>query len=105
MCVPQRVYNKGTGRGNPDNQGWVLFIREDGSYLPVQEALDKNYGSLMDQDSPVLDGTGLTVIIRFEVNKPAIFGDTLMLIGCSVAWIPIQRVPGEPAEIVLLGGG
>ncbi|KAF9784361.1 hypothetical protein BJ322DRAFT_844285 [Thelephora terrestris] len=66
VCVPQRKYDKGTGRSDPNNQDRVLFLREDGTYLPVKEALEKRYGSLMDQNLPVLDEAGLTVTVRFE---------------------------------------
>jgi hypothetical protein len=76
VCVPQRKYDKGIGRDDPSNRGCVLFIREDGTYLPVKEASEKIYGTLMDQDLPVLDGAGLTVTVRFEVNKHVILGDT-----------------------------
>ncbi|KAF9784364.1 hypothetical protein BJ322DRAFT_844428 [Thelephora terrestris] len=76
VCVPQRKYDKGTGRDDPKNQGRVVFIREDGTYLPVKEALEKIYGTLMDQNLLVLDKAGLSVMVRFEVNKHTILGDT-----------------------------
>jgi hypothetical protein len=105
VCIPQRRYSAGTSLDNPGNQAGVPFIRGDGSYLPVKEALAGVYGSLIHRDSSVLGEAGPVVTIRFEVNKPTTFRDTPLFIGCAVAGIPVQRVPGESAEIVLPGGG
>jgi hypothetical protein len=105
VCVPQRTYDKGTGWDDPNNQERVVFIREDGTYLPVKEALEEIYGSLKDKDTPALVEVGDTMIIRFEVNEPSTFRDTLKFIGCTVAGIPVHIVSGGSAEIVLPGGG
>lgn len=105
VCVPQRLYRYGTGQDNPKNRGREFFLRGDGSYFPVAEALEKRYDGLMNKDSPVLVEVGPTVITRFEVNRVPIFGGTLMFIGFAVAGVPVQRVPGESAEVELRGWG
>ena len=107
VCVPQRVYGYGTGRDNSQTRDLEFFFRGDGSYLPVKEALENNYGShgLMGRDSPALVGAGLTLTVRFEVKKLAISCDPLTFIGCTVARIRIQGLPGESAEVALRGWG
>ncbi|KAF9653229.1 hypothetical protein BDM02DRAFT_3182774 [Thelephora ganbajun] len=66
VCIPQKKYEKGAGRGAPNNQNLVLFVRQDGSYLPVIAALDENYDGLVNRDLQALGEAGFTIIIRFE---------------------------------------
>ncbi|KAF9784362.1 hypothetical protein BJ322DRAFT_1109084 [Thelephora terrestris] len=67
VCVPQRSYSAGASLDDhPGNQPRVPFIRADGSYLPVKEALAGVYGSLIHRDSSVLGEAGPVVNIRFE---------------------------------------
>ena len=101
--MPQGLYGNGTGRGNPKNRGLEFFFRGDGSYIPVAEALEKRYDNLMNKDSPVLVEVGPTANTRFEVNTVTIFGGALITIGCAVAGISVQRVPGESAEVAIRG--
>ena len=103
VCVPQGLYRNGTGRDNPKNRGLEPFLRGDGSYFPVAEALEKRYDGLVNKDLPVLVEVGPTANTRFEVNKVSILGGTLMFISFAVAGVPVQRVPGESAEVTLRG--
>ena len=70
VCVPQKKYEKGAGRDHPNNQNIVLFIRKDGSYIPVTAALSEDYDGLINRDISALDGAGFTITLRFEVNRP-----------------------------------
>jgi len=47
-----------------------VFVREDGSYLPVTAALKEDYTGLVGRDLPVFSGAGYTVTIQFEVIRP-----------------------------------
>lgn len=75
MCVPQRRYSRGIGSGDPKNRGLEIFLREDGSYLPVRGAVEGKYDGLMNKDSLVLVDVGNTVMTRFEVNRFTTFVD------------------------------
>jgi len=66
VCIPQRMYRRGAGRGSVNNQGLVLFLREDGSFIPVDTALRKEYTGLICRDVPALTEAGGTVTLRFE---------------------------------------
>lgn len=66
-------------------------------------ALGEQYVGLMHRDLQVLVEVGDTVMIRMEVNKPIASPDILMFIGCKVAGVSAESVPGELAEIMLLG--
>ena len=70
VCVPQKKYEKGIGRDLPNNQSVVLFVRQDGSYIPVTAAVGGDYDGLIDQNTSTLNEAGLTITLRFEVNRP-----------------------------------
>ena len=73
VCIPQKKYAKGAGRDLPTNQNVVLFIRQDGSYIPVPAAVEGDYAGLINRDITALDETvvGFTITLRFEVNRPS----------------------------------
>ena len=79
----------------------VLFILEDGLYLPVAMALGEQYMGLMHWDSQVLNEVCDTVMIQIEVKKNISLHDTLMFIGRSVAGISVESVSSESVDIVL----
>lgn len=83
----------------------MLFFLEDGSYLPVSAALRGDFTGLTHRDVPALAEAGSTVTLRFEVNGSTILGDISVLIGCEVAGIPVQILPGELVDTVSSGGG
>ena len=99
--MPQRLYSLGAGRNDPNNKHVLLFILENGLYLPVTMALNRHYTGLIDRDTQVLVENGDTVMIRMEVKNHISLRDTLMFIGCSVAGISVERVSSESVEIVL----
>lgn len=101
VCVPQKPYRKGVGRDSP-LRDLVVFFRQDGSYIPVKEALEENYDGLILRDVPTLGGTGHTVTIRFEVNTLVVLGDTTVLIYCAVAGLSSGRVAGALADMLSL---
>lgn len=84
MCVPQKKYEKGAGRDLPTSQNLVLFVRQDGSYIPVTTAALPDYSGLVNRDLSVLAETGFTITVRFEVNM-SYPRDALVLIHCTVA--------------------
>lgn len=47
-----------------------MFVRQDGSYIPVSAALGGDYTGLLDRDLPALPEAGYTITLRFEVNRP-----------------------------------
>jgi len=67
VLIPQRMYEHGTGRGLPNNRDPVLFVRHDGSYMPVTAALSRDYSGLIDRDLEVL-GAYEAINVRFEVS-------------------------------------
>ena len=75
------------------------FFLEDGTYLRVSMALAKDYTGLVCHNDPALPYVGQTVTVRFEVNK-TLPCNTLILIGCAVARIPVQSLPGELVDMV-----
>ena len=99
--VPQSGYKWGTGRSPSANEkgGIVTFCLEDGAYLRVSMALAKDYTGLVFHNDTALAYFGQTVTVRFEVNK-TLPCNTLILIGCAVAGVPIQRLPGELVVMV-----
>ena len=46
----------------------VLFLREDGSFIPAPDAMAGDYTGLVDRDLPALGEAGFTITLRFEVN-------------------------------------
>jgi len=70
VCVPQKRYGTGAGRALLTNQNLVLFVREDGSYIPVTAALAEDYSGLVGRDLPVFGEAGYTITIQFEVIRP-----------------------------------
>ena len=69
MCIPQRRYERGAGRDLPNNQGLVLFVRQDGSYISMTAALRGYYAGLVNRDLPALpQEAGYTITLRLEVN-------------------------------------
>jgi len=69
VCVPQRRYGRGTGRGAPAHQNLLLFVREDGSYIPVVAALANDCAGLVARDFPVFSDAGFTITLRYEVSR------------------------------------
>ena len=65
-------------------------------------ALAKDYTGLVCHNDPALPYVGRTVTVRYEVNK-TLPCNTLILISCPVAGIPIQSLPGELVDMVLPG--
>ena len=47
-----------------------MFIREDGSYIPVPAAVDGNFNGLVNRDIPALDEAGFTISLRLTVSRP-----------------------------------
>jgi len=80
-----------------------VFVRQDGSYIPVTTAVLGDYGGLVNRDIPVLTETGFTITVRFEVNR-SYCRDTLVLIRYAVAWVSVPRIPGELTDVMESGG-
>ena len=66
VCIPQRIFSEGTLYGH--NQNTVLFIRLDGTYIPVDAALNRNYTGLIGRNEPVFAGAGYTITLRLKVG-------------------------------------
>ena len=69
MCISQKRYEKGAGRCAVENQNFVFFVRQDGTYIPVSAALEGDYAGLVARDLPVLGEAGFTITLRFEVRR------------------------------------
>jgi len=69
VYIPQKRYGKRTGGGFLHDPGLVVFIRGDGSYIPVVDALAGNCDGLVDRDDSGLAQSGYTITLRFEVNR------------------------------------
>jgi len=69
VCVPQRRYGRGTGRGVTAHQNFLLFVRQDGTYIPVIAALANDYTGLVARDFPVFSDAGFTITLRYEVSR------------------------------------
>ena len=73
MCVPQRLYTTRSNRDVIHDRRKLLFILEDGLYLPVTMALVERYTGLMDRNSQVLAEAAEVVKIRIEVKDRIFF--------------------------------
>ena len=82
----------GSSEYDPNNQSGLPFILEDGLYLPVTMALQKQYTGLMHRNSEVLAEVPDEVLIRMEVKNHISLHDTLMFIGPSVAGISVESL-------------
>jgi len=71
MQLPQHRYGKGAGRDHLDNQNLVMFVRQDGSFIPVPAAVNGDHTDLVSRDLPALGEAGFTITLRFEVNGPS----------------------------------
>ena len=69
--LPQNRYGKGSGRSHLDNQNIVMFVRQDGSFIPVPAAASGDHTGLVCRDLPALGEVGFTITIRFEVDEPS----------------------------------
>ena len=69
VCIPQRRYDKGAARGSPNYQNLVPFVRQDGSYISVNAAIEGNHAGLLTPDVPGLYAAGFTITLRLEVSK------------------------------------
>lgn len=45
------------------------FIRQDGSYIPLTGAVERDYTGLVNRDLPALGEAGFTIALRFEVSR------------------------------------
>ena len=81
----------------------MVFVRQDGSYIPVTAAVLGDYEGLVNRDLPVLDPAGFTITVRFEVNR-SYRRDTPVLNRCTVAWVSTPRFPGELTDAMPSGG-
>jgi len=70
VYIPQKRYGRGPHGGFLHNPGLESFAREDGSYLPVIDALVGNYAGLVNRDLPGLAKASPIITLRFEVNIP-----------------------------------
>ena len=75
VYIPQRKYNKGAGRGFPNYQNLVPFLRQDGTYISVDAAIQGDCAGLLAPDVPALSNAGYTVTLRFEVSRPPLLRD------------------------------
>lgn len=63
VCIPQKRYRKGADGDDPANQNLVLFVWEDGSFIPVAMALEKDYTGLVNSDLLGLGETGFMITV------------------------------------------
>ena len=98
--VPQREYTGQGGRIEKSRRDRVKFLLPDGSYPRVSaaEGGDCPVDSLNVEQ--LLPNAGPTVKLRFEVSRLTTPGDTLMFTGGAVAWVPIQVLHGESADVM-----
>ena len=82
VCIPQRRYDKGAARGAPNYQNLVPFVRQDGTYISVNAAIEGNYAGLVARDIPGLYAAGYTITLRLEVSRPPTLCKTIELIAC-----------------------
>ena len=101
ICIPQRKYDKGAARGCPNYQNLVPFVREDGTYIPVNAALQGNFIGLVARDVPGLNEAGFTISLRLEVSRSPALYETIEPIICTVARICIARLSGELIDMAL----
>ena len=82
-----------------------MFVRTDGSYIPVESALRGDYQGLVNRDEPSLCGTGHTATVRLGVRGPTIIDNMLVFTGYVVARVPPGRLSGELADVMLPESG
>ena len=99
--IPQRPYGKGVARGAPNCQNLVPFVRQDGTYIPVDAAIRGDYAGLVFRDIPGLYEAGYTITLRFEVSRSTALYETIEPIACIVARVPTARLSGELTDVTL----
>ena len=95
MRVPQRRYDKGAARGAPNYQNLVPFVRQDGTYISVNAAIQADYAGLVAHDISELCDVGFTITLRLEVSKSPALCEAIGPIVCVVARVPATRLSGE----------
>ena len=68
VCIPQTGYENRASLIFPNTQSSVLFIRQDGSYIPVTAALDGDYSGLVNRDLPALGEGIFSVMLQLQVS-------------------------------------
>ena len=82
----------------------MLFFLQDGSFLPMDMALNKAPFDLIGGDDTALSQPSTHVTLRIEVNRPIMSSSELLLIGCLVAGVPAQGLPSGLADTMQQGG-
>ncbi|KAF9793476.1 hypothetical protein BJ322DRAFT_131219 [Thelephora terrestris] len=102
VCVPQRPYKNGTAREDPKHRHRVLFMLEDGSYLPLIRALEERYSGLMNRDIQVLVEVGDTLMIRIEWPGYPSKGSQLRTLDWCVPpkKITLRKLATEVAKVI-----
>jgi len=70
LWIPQRGARLGPPYGFPNSWNLVSFVRQDGSYIPVTAALERDYTGLANRDRPALDQAIFMISFQLQVNKP-----------------------------------
>jgi len=99
VCIPQKRYEMDAGCDLLDNQRLVLFIQEDGSYIPVPAAVGEDYTSLVCCDLPAFGEAGFTITLQFEVGRMCHHWWCTGIHCCTVARVSTPRFPGGLTHI------
>ena len=82
-----------------------MFFIQDGSFLPVGASLQNkyNFAHMIGGNEPAFPNRTKNVKLRFEVNMPTTTDEKSILIGSSVARVPIQKLPSRLVDMMPLG--
>lgn len=70
VWIPQRGARPGAPYGFPNSWNLVSFVMQDGSFIPVTAALERDYTGLANANRPALDESIFTITLQLQVNKP-----------------------------------
>ena len=105
VWIPQRGVKIGAPYGFPNSWNLVSFVRQDGSYIPITAALERDYTGLANRDRPALDEAIFTISLQLQVSEPYFPQLCAGLISYAVAGVYIPIFRGELTDVVQSGGG
>jgi hypothetical protein len=85
VCVPQRTF-EGKKIREGTIPGSVVFAKNDGTYLRMEDVLTGKHDGLVGWDDGI-DMLPQSLSVVIEVGGPTILHEMLMCICCAVAWL------------------